>query len=254
MSTKHKIINEKIAIQVSGGPSVMNGYLARPATDGTFPGVIIGMEIFGVNDHIKDITNRIAELGYVAIAVDFYHRTEPNLELSYDTAGRNKGMELMGQLSREEVLEDVEATMAFLTSTENISGKIGFIGFSIGGHIAYLAATQLEIAVTICFYAGWIVNPDIKLSQPEPTVKLTSGIAKHGGQLVYFVGGQDSLITKEHLDLMSTALKSAEVRYELTIYPEAMHGFFCDQRPLTFSNTASDDAWKKIQKILSDGL
>lgn len=254
MSTKHKITNEKIVIQVPGSSSVMSGYLARPDTAGEFPGVIIGMEIFGVNDHIKDITNSVAELGYVAIAVDFYHRTEPDLELSYDTEGRNKGMELMRQLAREEVLEDVESTMDFLKFTENISGKIGFIGFSIGGHIAFLAATQLEIAVTICFYAGWIVNSDIKLSQPEPTITLTSGIAKQGGLLIYFVGGQDSLITKEQLKLMEAALNAAEVRYELIIYPEAEHGFFCDQRPSTFDQTSRNDAWDQVQKILSNGL
>lgn len=254
MNIKHDIINEKVNIQVEGSTSSMNGYLARPLTDGKFPSVIIGMEIFGVNDHIKDITNRVAELGYVAIAVDFYHRTEPNLELSYDTEGRNKGMELMQQLSRIDVFEDVEATMNFLKSEQNISDKIGFIGFSIGGHIAYLAATKLNLAVTICFYAGWIVNSDIKLSQPEPTATLSSGIAKHHGQLIYFVGGQDSLITKEELDLMTEVLNLANVKYELIIYPEAKHGFFCDQRPLTFDQTSRDDAWERIQKILKSGL
>ncbi|QTE21849.1 dienelactone hydrolase family protein [Polaribacter cellanae] len=251
---KHKTISKKVHIQVKGSTSKMSGYLAQPETDGKFPSVIIGMEIFGVNGHIKDITNKIAKLGYIAIAVDFYHRTEPNLELSFDTEGRNKGMELMNQLSREEVLKDVKATMDFLKSMEKSTKKIGFIGFSIGGHIAYLAATKLDLSITICFYAGWIVNKDIKLSQPEPTVTLTSGIAKNNGQLYYFVGGQDSLITKEQLELMTEALTSNNVRHEIIVYPQAKHGFFCEQRPLTFDKSSRDNAWERIQKILKNKL
>ena len=85
----------------------MSAYLARPNDSNQYPSVIVGMEIFGVNFHIKEITNQVARLGYVAIAPDFYHRTEPGIELAFDQTDRIRGMELMRQLKRTEVLKDI---------------------------------------------------------------------------------------------------------------------------------------------------
>jgi carboxymethylenebutenolidase len=85
-------------------------------------------------------------------------------------------MLLMKQLHRESVLEDVTTAMTFLRNDENCSGRIGIVGFSLGGHIAYLAATQLNLEAAASFYGGW-VNGGIPLSSPNPTVFLTEGMA-----------------------------------------------------------------------------
>ena len=94
----------------------------------------------------------------------------------------------MHQLKRSEVVQDVKNAIDFLRLRKDVTGKIGFLGFSIGGHIGYLAVTQLYIHATACFYAGWLTNTDIGLSRPEPTITLTDVIAKHNGHIVYFVG------------------------------------------------------------------
>lgn len=248
------IKQEWISISMSNGQSSLGAYLACPTTSGQYPAVIIGMEIFGITDHIQDITNRLAKLGYVAIALDFYHRTEANINLPYNQEGRSKGLELMHKLTRSEVLQDVKCAVQFLHSRDDFSSKIGFLGFSIGGHIAYLAATQLDIRATACFYAGWLTNTDIELSRPEPTITLTDGIAEQCGRIAYFVGDQDSLVTTEQLKIMEMALKSANVKHEIIVYPDTKHGFFCDQRLETFNEISRDDSWRRVQELFATEL
>jgi carboxymethylenebutenolidase len=248
------IKRERVSIPVDDGQFSMGAYLAYPTTSEQYPAVIIGMEIFGITDHIQDITNRVAKLGYVAIALDFYHRTESDVNLPYNQEGRTKGLELMHKLKRSEVVQDVKNAIGFLRSREDITGKIGFLGFSIGGHIGYLAATQLDIKITACFYAGWLTNTDIELSSPEPTITLTDGISEHGGHIVYFVGDQDSLVTAEQLKIMKTVLNSANVKHEIIVYPDTKHGFFCDQRLETFNERSRDDAWIRVQKLFANEL
>ena len=84
---------EDIQITTSGGET-MNAYLALPEGGGPAPSVIVWMEIFGVNDHIRDVTRRVAAEGYVAVAPDFFHRTGPGLNLGYDDAGFEEGFKL----------------------------------------------------------------------------------------------------------------------------------------------------------------
>jgi carboxymethylenebutenolidase len=248
------IKNEKVSIPVDDRRFSMGAYLAHPAISGQYPAVIIEMEIFGITDHIQDITNRVAKLGYLAIALDFYHRTEAGVSLPYNQEGRAEGLALMQKLTRAEVIQDVKDAMVFLRARADVTGKIGFLGFSIGGHIGYLAAAHLDIKATICFYAGWITNTDIGLSRPEPTVTLTSGISKQGGYIVYFVGDQDSLITADQIEIMRSALQTADVGLEIIVYPDTKHGFFCDQRSETFDEISRDDAWKRLQEVFAGKL
>ena len=111
----HKISTQNIAINVNGALIPIKAYLAKPSeTDKKFPAVIVVMEFFGVNANIRDITNQIAELGYVAIAPDFYYRAELGYELPYGEEGRNKGFELLHTLKRETVIQDLEVIVGYL--------------------------------------------------------------------------------------------------------------------------------------------
>lgn len=233
--------------------SGMGAYLAQPAEPGKYPGVIVGMELFGVTRHIRSIVDRIAELGYIAIAPDFYHSSEAGVELSYDQAGRTRGFELLHQTTREQALMDVAATMDYLRLRPDFNGRTGFLGFSVGGHIAYLAATQFPLSACAIFYAGWLTTTDIELSQPEPTINLTVGIAETGCRILYIVGENDALIPASQRETLRHALESAQVRHEIIIYPDVMHGFFCDERE-TFNQDASNDAWKQLTKLFDTEL
>ena len=247
-----EILRERTVIPVDG-QTAMGAYLARPSGPGQYPAVIIGMELFGVTQHIRNVTDRVAELGYLAIAPDFYHRVGPGVELTYDQTGRTKDFELLHQVNREDAVQDVHATMHFLKQRLDFRGRIGFLGFSVGGHIGYLAATRLHLAACAVFYAGWLPSTDVELSQPEPTLTLTPGIARNGGRIIYFVGENDFLVTASQRKEIASALAAVNVRHEMVIYPGVQHGFFCDERD-TFDKASRDDAWKRTIELFSSEL
>jgi carboxymethylenebutenolidase len=263
----YQIKSGLVRIPLQDGNAFMGGYLSAPDPNRLaaapapnplggprqFPPVLLGMELFGVNAHIRDIADRIAALGYIVLAADYYYRIEPDCELAFDEEGRSKGMAMLHRLQRQWVLEDVASAIGFLRARPEVQGRIGFVGFSVGGHIAYLAATKLSIDLTVCFYAGWLNNTDIPLSQPEPTVTLTSGIARHDGRLVYFAGGKDHVIDQVQLDILVKAWREAGIRHDLIVYPDTGHGFFCDQRN-SFHEPSRDDSWLRLQRLLAEEL
>lgn len=124
----------------------MAAYIARPATPGTHPGVILAPELFGLDENIQATARRLAALGFTVVAPDFHHRTQPRAALAGDEAGRKRGFELLTLLTRDGVLADVEAIMNHLRAHEGTGDRIGMVGFSAGGHMAYLAAARLPSA------------------------------------------------------------------------------------------------------------
>ncbi|MHA7837954.1 MAG: dienelactone hydrolase family protein, partial [bacterium] len=137
-----KLQTEDVRIQTSSGES-MAAYLARPEGSERLPAVLVFMEIFGVNDHIRDVTRRIASEGYVALAPDYFHRTGPGIQLDYDEAGMAEGMSHLQQLKASEMIADARDAIALLRGRSDVVGdRIGAVGFCIGGHMAYLAACE----------------------------------------------------------------------------------------------------------------
>lgn len=250
----HLITTNSIDIPVDEHPgsSTMDAYIARPVDTGSYPGVIVGFELFGMTRHIRTIVERIAQRGYVVIAPNFYHRTSPGIELEATTDGRARGFELLHQLTRKQAMSDVRAAMTYLCAETN-NPNVGMVGFSVGGHIAYLAATQFDLKATIVFYPGWLPVQDIPLSRPTPTLALTSGIAEHGGYLLFLVGEQDTLIPREQRAIIANELLTANVRHKFITYADAPHGFFCDERD-SFDQASANDAWHRICKLFAAEL
>jgi carboxymethylenebutenolidase len=230
----------------------MGAYIARPAGSHAYPGVIVGFELFGVTKYIRRMTDRIAALGYTVIAPDFFHRSDPDVELNADDEGRKHGFTLLHQLTREQALQDVQVTIEYLRN-EHQAATIGMVGFSVGGHIAYLAATQFDLAATAVFYPGWLPVQDIPLSQPTPTLELTPGIAKRGGHLLFLVGEQDALIPSDQQKQIAAELLNADVKHEMIVYSDTPHGFFCDERD-SYHKQSADDAWRRVRELLAAEL
>jgi carboxymethylenebutenolidase len=238
-----RVLTQTVQIPVPDAPP-MGGYLARPATDGTPPGVIVGMELFGISAHVRDVCDRLAGLGYLALAPDLYHRSTSGIELPEDEHGRTRGFELLHQLTRPQAIADIRAAANDLHARG--SRIAGMVGLSVGGHIAYLAATALDLPAVAIAYGGWIPTTDITLSRPEPTLAATAGIT---GQVLFLVGDQDQLIPPEHREQLIRALAGAGVAHELVEYPGAGHGFLSDRRD-SFAASAAADAWQRIQRLL----
>jgi carboxymethylenebutenolidase len=226
------------------------GYLAQPDARGRRGGVLVGMEMFGVTAYVRDVADRIAALGYVAFAPDFYHRVAPGIELPADDAGRARGLELAGALTRDDALEDLRAALALLRGRDDATGAVAMVGMSFGGHLAYLAATQLDLAATVVFYGGWLTGTAIAVSRPEPTLALTPGIA---APLLYLVGDGDHAVPVADRERIAAALAAVGVDHEIVVYPDTPHGFFCDVRD-TYRPAAAADAWARTRRALASAL
>jgi carboxymethylenebutenolidase len=140
-----KIKTEAIEIPLEAG-GTMGGFVARPDDREARPAVLVFMEIFGINSHIRDVAERLAREGYVALAPDYFHRTGPGVEYAYDEEGMGRGMALLAALEADEMISDVNAAIAWLESRSDVqSERIGAIGFCIGGHMAYLSACETSV-------------------------------------------------------------------------------------------------------------
>ncbi len=237
---------QPVAIRVPDG-TTLPAYLARPTGDPAPVAVIVAHELFAVSPDIRAVADRLAAAGYLTLAPEFYHRhTAPGRWFERDDAGREAGFALLHQLGRDEVLADVDGARTWLEAQPGIE-RIAMIGFSAGGHLAYLAAAQRPISATAVLYGGWLPTTDIPMSRPTPTLDLTPGIT---GRLLYLVGEDDALIDAGQRDRIRVALEKAGIDHELVSYPDTGHAFFWPETP-AFNEAARDDAWARILTMLA---
>ena len=244
-----EITTERIEIPLEEGGS-MGGYLAQPAAGGSGPAVLVFMEIFGINEHIRDVTERVAREGYVSLAPDYFHRTGPGAEYGYDDEGFAKGMELLNALEADEMIADARAALAYLRSRDDVDpDRIGCMGFCIGGHMAYLTACETDVKATASFYGGGITAPQGPGGAPS-TVARTQKIR---GKVLGLFGGRDSFIPRQQVDVLAETLRQDGVANDIVIYETADHGFFCDQRD-SYHAVAAKDAWERVKRLFSAEL
>jgi carboxymethylenebutenolidase len=244
-----EITTEQVEISLEGG-GAMGGYLARPSEGKRHPAVLVFMEIFGINSHIRDITERLAREGYVALAPDYFHRAGPGVEYGYDDDGMAKGMELMGQLNSDEMVADARAAIEYLRDRSFVEpDKIGCMGFCIGGHMTYLTACETDVKAAASFYGGGIAGAEGPGGKPS-TIGRTERLK---GKILCLFGDQDGFIPADQVDAIRAALKQAGADHEVVVYPGADHGFFCDQRA-TYQKAAADDAWTRVKALFAEKL
>jgi len=237
-----KITTQQIQIHNNG--VAIDSYLALPEEPKASWGIVVIQEIFGVNAHIKDVTERFAKQGYIAIAPAIYQRSAPGFEANYDAEGVRLGQIYKGQTKAEELTRDIQAAVDYLKTFPQVQ-KIGTIGFCFGGHVVYLAAGLDSVDATASFYGGGIAT--FRPGGGEPTVKITPQIA---GKVYAFFGERDSLIPLPEIDEIEQALMKRNSDNRVFRYPETGHGFFCDRRD-SYNKEASLDAWTKVLSLFS---
>lgn len=240
------------SVEIAVGSAAMPAYVARPdsaSEPGPFPGVLLFMEIFGVNAHIRSVADRVAAEGYVVVVPDLFHRTAARIELEYDEAGLNQGIALMSQVQATELVADLKAAHDHLIGRPDTTKSSAAMGFCFGGHAAYLAAATLPVSATASFYGGGVAGPPMG-GAAQSTVDLTPAIS---GRILCLFGDQDGYIPEADVAKVQGALEAAGTRHEVKVYAGVGHGFFCDVRP-DYNEDAASDAWARVKALFAAEL
>ena len=227
-------------VTISAAGTELPAYRAQPAGKTGLPVVLVVSEIFGVHEHIADVTRRFARQGYLAIAPELFVRQ-----------GDAKGQADMGKLMSEvvakkpdaEAMSDLDAALAWAAAHGGDASRLGVTGFCWGGRITWLyAAHSAKVKAGVAWYGRLVGTP----SALAPKHPIDVADALHGPVLGLY-GGQDGGIPLDTVDKMKAALaagSTAAKKSEFVVYPDASHAFHADYRP-SYRKEAAQDGWKR---------
>ncbi|MDB5268963.1 MAG: hypothetical protein JWP58_2003 [Hymenobacter sp.] len=218
-----------VTLAVADGTE-MRAYTVFPSSTGPVPGIILLQEAFGVNHHIRNVADQLAAAGYAVVAPELFHRTAaPGLEIAYSDFN-SVAMPHYSAINNNDLTSDLQAAYDWLTAQPLVKAdKIGSIGFCLGGRVSFLANAVLPLAAGVSYYGGG-----------------THTIADRAQDLhathVFFWGGLDAHIGKDHINQVIGAVEAAKKPYINTVISYADHGFNCDERP-SYHPEAAKEAW-----------
>lgn len=224
-------MGEMVQFPFAGGTT--GGYLAKPQ-QGSGPGVVVIQEWWGLVDHIKDLCDRFAAEGYVALAPDMYHGKKTK---SPDEAGK-----LMMALRIDEAERDLGAAIDYLVTEDSVATeKVGVVGFCMGGALALYAATKNHnVGACVVFYG---IHPNVKPDLPNLEAPVLGLYAEN-----------DKSVPPSVVHDLENQLKSLGKQAEFKIYPGTDHAFFNDTRPEVYNAAAAGDAWQRTIEFLRTHL
>ena len=230
--------NPHLTVEVDCGDGTSMGlYVARPPSGKATAGVLVFQEIWGVNHHIRSVTDRIAALGYLAVAPDLFHRTAPGYQNTYDNMD---GFAHVKPITPEAAAADLRAAHGWLAGALPEGAPTAAVGFCFGGRMTFHANALLPLAAAVPFYGGGIAGA---LDQAP----------KQHGPVLFFWGGKDRHITAEHRRQTVDALHAAGKTFVSVLYDHADHGFFCDERA-SYHASAARGAWTLVSDFLAEHL
>ena len=223
--------SEMVEFETNGGTTA--GYLSVPAT-GEGPGIVVIQEWWGLVPHIRDVADRFAAAGFVALAPDLYHGRATT---SPDEAGK-----LMMALDIAQVEKDLRGAIQFLRVHPAVrSNKIGTVGFCMGGALSLYAATQNEqVGACVVFYGG---HP-----------KVHYDLENLHAPVLGLYAGRDTSVTPDAVRQLEAKLKELGKSVEMHIYPDTKHAFFNDTRPEVYNKEAATDAWQRTVEFFRTHL
>lgn len=202
------MLSKAINIKALDGHT-LDGYLASPPVTPR-AGLLVLQEIFGVTAHMRQVTDEFAARGFLALAPALFDRLKPGTELPYSRI--DEGRALMQQVVIDDVARDLAGSVATLRGLLPAGTKIGVVGYCWGGAMADLAACRTDVDAAVAYYGRANVN----WLQEQPRCPV-----------LYHFGAKDPLIPPEIVQQIRGGRPDSTV----WVYPEAGHGFSCDERP-----------------------
>lgn len=221
----------------AGGDTTFDAYLARPPA-GRGPGLVLFQEIFGVNEHIRAVAEQYALDGFVVLAHDVFWRQQRRVELGYVGDDRQRGITMAGATQPADLLADMRATVAALRARpEAQGGKVGAIGYCMGGRLAYLAAATAGVDAAVAYYGGGIHD------QLDRAASITCPVQFHYAE-------RDDHIPLTAVEKVRAAMSGKGA--ELHLYPGSMHGFNCWARASYHAPSAALAHGRSVQFLAAN--
>jgi carboxymethylenebutenolidase len=186
------------------------GYLCLPPS-GKGPGLVVEQEIFGINENVRYVCEEYAKQGFVTLAPDLFWRIEPNVDLDYSEAGWKRAFEFFQKFDADQGVKDVAATLKALRARPECAGKVGSIGYCLGGKLAYLTAARTDCDASVSYYGVGIEN----LLNEKGNIRKP---------LMLHIAELDQFVPREAQAKIKEALKGLP-NVEVHSYPKVDHAF-----------------------------
>lgn len=226
-------------------------YVASPKPPGRYPGIVLYSEIFQLTGPILRSMHRLAGYGFVVAAPEIYHRSvPPGLVIGYDDAGRMYGNLLAKQTPVAHFDATATATFDHLATRPDVAaGKLGAMGFCIGGHLAMRAALDPRCLATVCAYPTGVHSGKLGKEPDAGTLAKLSSIA---GELLVIFGDVDPHVPKPARDAISAALSGTHARHKV-LEISGEHAFMRDEGP-RYDPQASDRVYAEAVALFRKTL
>jgi carboxymethylenebutenolidase len=209
-----------------------------------FGGVVVIQEAYGVTDHIEDVCQRLADVGWLSVAPHLYHRTGDPV-LPYDDF--SQVMPHAGALTATGILSDVNAALDYIAAAGFPAEGAGVVGFCMGGTIALMAAVECGFGAAVTFYGGGVAEG--RFGFPS----MVDAAPRLRAPWLGLFGDQDPIIPSEQVEALRAAADTAAVPTEIVRYADAGHGFNRDGSD-DYHQDSSIDAWRRTLDWFADYL
>jgi carboxymethylenebutenolidase len=225
----------------------LRGYYARPDGAGPFPCFVIFIEAYGLNDHFKRVTERFAEAGFVALTPDIYRGRV------FDYTDLKGAIGHLKTLGDDVVMAQTAQAIDYLAQRPEADvSALGVTGFCMGGRFAFLAnaAHASKLKAAVAFYGGGIGPVQDVIANRK---LLLDRVPEMLAPIMLWYGGKDQLIRPDEHARIAEALGNAGKQYTMTVFPDATHGFFCEDRA-SYNADAADRSWRATLAFLREYL
>jgi carboxymethylenebutenolidase len=231
-------------VQLAPADRQIPAFVARPDARGRFPAIVVVSEVFGVHEYIRDVCRRLAKLGYVAIAPDFFVRAgDPSTISDFNEIRR-----IVATASDAQVMGDLAATLTFFKAQKYVDkARLGIVGFCWGGAEVWLACERFKDFKAGVAWYGRLARPKAGEFLGEAERQWPLELAKNlNAPVLGLYAGKDAGIPPADIDAMRAALTAAgKAGNQIVLYPESQHGFHADYRS-SYDPKAATDGWARM--------
>lgn len=248
------VTSEDIEVLVPGSAAPMRVLVHAPKATAKaverYPGILMYSDIFQLTGPQLRVSQRLAGYGFVVATPEIYHRIEPaRAAIPFTDEGRTRGQKNAAATTTAEFDADARAVLDYLGASARVNGKLGVMGFCIGGHLALRAALNADVRATACFYPTGIHDGKLGKEGDAGTLARMDEIK---GELLLVFGSRDPHVPEAGRRTIDEALRAAGTRFTTNLY-DAEHAFMRDEGP-RYDAEATDAAWLDAIRFLRAAL